>query len=103
MTSLLRFNHVDKLFGNGTLALQGLSLDIREGEFTSLLGPSGCGKSTVLRLIAGLTEPSSGTIDRPAVSAANARAAQESVSFVFQEATLMPWARVADNVSLHCA
>ena len=53
---------VGKMFGTGTLALDGLDLDVREGEFLSLLGPSGCGKSTALRIIAGLSEPSRGTV-----------------------------------------
>ncbi len=53
---------VGKLFGTGTLALDGLDLDVREGEFLSLLGPSGCGKSTALRIIAGLSEPTRGTV-----------------------------------------
>ena len=53
---------VGKLFGTGTRALDGLDLDVREGEFLSLLGPSGCGKSTALRIIAGLSEPSRGSV-----------------------------------------
>ena len=53
---------VGKLFENGLLALDGLDLDVREGEFLSLLGPSGCGKSTALRIIAGLSEPTRGTV-----------------------------------------
>src|SRR5215468_3211255 len=52
---------VVKRFASGTLALDGLDLTIRAGEFVSLLGPSGCGKTTALRLIAGLGEPSGGT------------------------------------------
>jgi NitT/TauT family transport system ATP-binding protein len=52
---------VGKIFGSGTIALNNLDLDVREGEFLSLLGPSGCGKSTALRIIAGLTAPSRGT------------------------------------------
>ena len=50
------------MFGTGTLALDGLDLDVRDGEFLSLLGPSGCGKSTALRIIAGLSEPTRGTV-----------------------------------------
>jgi NitT/TauT family transport system ATP-binding protein len=46
----------------GTLALDGLDLEIRDGEFLSLLGPSGCGKSTALRIVAGLSEPTRGTV-----------------------------------------
>ena len=53
---------VSKIFGSGTIALQNLDLEVRDGEFLSLLGPSGCGKSTALRIIAGLSEPSRGTV-----------------------------------------
>src|ERR1700674_2209358 len=53
---------VAKRFANGTLALDGFDLSIRGGEFLALLGPSGCGKSTALRLIAGLAEPTAGSI-----------------------------------------
>ena len=53
---------VGKVFGSGVTALDGLDLDVRDGEFLSLLGPSGCGKSTALRIIAGLSEPTRGTV-----------------------------------------
>jgi len=56
---------INKVFSNGTVALKDMTLDVRPGEFMSLLGPSGCGKSTVLRLIAGLGEPTSGRIEWP--------------------------------------
>ncbi|MBD9527097.1 MULTISPECIES: ABC transporter ATP-binding protein [Paracoccus] len=92
----ITLSHVEKRFGNGTLALRDMNLSIREGEFVSFLGPSGCGKSTALRMIAGLLEPSGGTIT------VNGREAGDGgdVSFVFQDATLMPWATVFDNVML---
>jgi NitT/TauT family transport system ATP-binding protein len=86
---------VGKVFGTGTVALDGLDLDLRDGEFVSLLGPSGCGKSTALRIIAGLSEPSRGT-----VTWADGEGARRSIGFVFQEATLMPWATVFSNVFL---
>jgi NitT/TauT family transport system ATP-binding protein len=89
---------VGKVFGNGTRALDGLDLDVREGEFLSLLGPSGCGKSTALRIVAGLSEPSQGAVTWADRAAAGDRA--RSIGFVFQEPTLMPWARVFDNVLL---
>jgi NitT/TauT family transport system ATP-binding protein len=86
---------ISKTFTNGTLALAGLDLDIREGEFLTLLGPSGCGKSTALRIVAGLTAPSEGRIDW-----CDGDTAGREISFVFQEPTLMPWTTVAGNVRL---
>ena len=88
---------VGKTFANGVIALERLDLDVRPGEFVSLLGPSGCGKSTALRIIAGLSEPTSGTVEW--LEAASA-AAPRRIGFVFQEPTLMPWATVAANVRL---
>jgi NitT/TauT family transport system ATP-binding protein len=92
MNTLVRFHHVQKQFANGTQALQDFDLHLQVGQFTSLLGPSGCGKSTALRLIAGLDEPSAGTIEKTL--------SVQDLSFVFQESTLMPWAKVWENVSL---
>ena len=88
---------VGKTYANGVVALEQLDLDVRPGEFVSLLGPSGCGKSTALRIIAGLSEPSGGTVIWPH-SDAPQRARE--IGFVFQEPTLMPWATVAGNVRL---
>jgi NitT/TauT family transport system ATP-binding protein len=92
---LLALRRVGKTFRSGIRALDGLTLDVKPGEFLSLLGPSGCGKSTALRLIAGLTPPSTGAIEWPA-----GVRPQSDIGFVFQEPTLMPWATVADNVRL---
>jgi NitT/TauT family transport system ATP-binding protein len=94
---------VSKHFGNGMVALDRLDLSIRGGEFLALLGPSGCGKSTALRLIAGLAEPSAGSISsngQRLVRAADLRSCGIEVGFVFQEPTLMPWASVFRNVML---
>ena len=89
---------VTKIYDTGVAALGPLDLDVKRGEFVSLLGPSGCGKSTALRLIAGLTPPSSGTVN-VSRRVSEARAGY-SIGFVFQEPTLMPWASVRDNVRL---
>jgi NitT/TauT family transport system ATP-binding protein len=89
---------ISKVFSNGTLALQDMSLDVRQREFVSLLGPSGCGKSTALRIIAGLGAPTSGNVDWP--QSGTDRKPQNAIGFVFQEPTLMPWATVFDNVRL---
>lgn len=90
---LARLSDVSKVFASGTQALDGLNLDVCDGEFLSLLGPSGCGKSTVLRLLAGLLEPTSGTVGWR-------RGQKPEIGFVFQEPTLMPWANVFNNVFL---
>ncbi|CAN7614123.1 ABC transporter ATP-binding protein [Bradyrhizobium sp. LjRoot220] len=89
---------VTKVYDNGVAALGPLDLDVKRGEFISLLGPSGCGKSTALRLIAGLTAPSSGVVG--VSQRTNETRAGYSIGFVFQEPTLMPWASVRDNVRL---
>jgi NitT/TauT family transport system ATP-binding protein len=94
----VRLRAVTKTYDNGVTALGPLDLDVAEGEFVSLLGPSGCGKSTALRLIAGLSVPSEGTV---IVSHRATRAdGRHPIGFVFQEPTLMPWASVRENVRL---
>jgi NitT/TauT family transport system ATP-binding protein len=77
--------------------LDAIDLQISKGEFVSIIGPSGCGKSTVLKLVSGLTPPTSGTIR---VDGMTPRDARETVSFIFQDATLLPWRTVSDNVGL---
>lgn len=90
---------VEKVYPNGTHALSGTSLQIRRGEFVSLLGPSGCGKSTLLKMFGGLEQPTGGST-RVHDAGGRENALQRSMAMVFQEATLMPWARVAENVRL---
>src|SRR5215831_10227304 len=90
---------VGKSYANGVVALDQLDLDVRPGEFVALLGPSGCGKSTALRILAGLSEPTSGTVAWVEAEAATA-VGPRRIGFVFQEPTLMPWATVAANVRL---
>ncbi|HET9717456.1 MAG TPA: ABC transporter ATP-binding protein [Pseudolabrys sp.] len=89
---VVSLRNVGKTFERGTVALEAFDLDVREGEFVSLLGPSGCGKSTALRIIAGLSVASAGSIEWAK--------GPGSVGFVFQEPTLMPWATIAANVQL---
>src|SRR3979411_2110493 len=89
---------VTKVYDSGVMALGPLDLDVSKGEFVSLLGPSGCGKSTALRLIAGLSAPTSGAVG-VSHRAGQARAGH-SIGFVFQEPTLMPWTSVRENVRL---
>ncbi len=97
---LVQMRAVEKLYANGTLALRGFSMDVSHNEFVSLLGPSGCGKSTVLRLVAGLGDYSSGSMEWPATDGHSRKRTSGEVGFVFQEPNLMPWATVWDNVYL---
>jgi NitT/TauT family transport system ATP-binding protein len=100
--NLLEITNLEKRYGNGTLALQGMDLNIGEHEFVSFLGPSGCGKSTALRMIAGLSPITAGQIAWPgsALGHGDPASHHNDISFVFQEPTLMPWATVFDNVWL---
>jgi NitT/TauT family transport system ATP-binding protein len=94
----VRLRSVTKIYDSGVAALGPLDLDVGKGEFVSLLGPSGCGKSTALRLIAGLSAPTTGAV-AVAHRAGQLRAGQ-GIGFVFQEPTLMPWTTIAENVRL---
>ncbi len=93
---MLRIEAVGRRFPTGTEALRDVSLSIEAGDFIALLGPSGCGKSTLLRLIAGLDRPDAGRLDwndgRPPTPG--------DIGFVFQDATLLPWATAEENVFL---
>jgi NitT/TauT family transport system ATP-binding protein len=91
---------VEKTYPNGTQALQPIDLTVRQGEFVTLLGPSGCGKSTLLKMVAGLLAPSSGRLLLWRKPVAQVESTGHRLSFVFQEPTLMPWARVRANVRL---
>jgi len=91
---------VEKVYGNGTRALAETTLKFHAGEFITLLGPSGCGKSTLLKMVAGLAEPSNGKIRWWNGTLEATGGAGRKLVMVFQDATLMPWARVAANVRL---
>jgi NitT/TauT family transport system ATP-binding protein len=90
----------EKVFANGARGLAPIDLAIAEGEFLTLIGPSGCGKSTLLKLIANLIEPSDGRLLWWRGDFAQVGEESRRLAFVFQEPTLMPWARVEANVRL---
>ncbi len=94
---IITLEGVGKRFGDGPLVLDGIDLAVRKGEFISLIGPSGCGKSTILRLLAGLSPLSAGSIVIDGMTPLNAR---EETFFVFQDANLLPWLRVLENVEV---
>lgn len=81
---------VRKRFGDGTVALDGVDLTVRRGEFVTVVGPSGCGKSTLLRLASRLSGLTAGAMDVQA----------GKLGYVFQDATLLPWRTVRSNVEL---
>jgi NitT/TauT family transport system ATP-binding protein len=90
----------EKVFANGTRGLAPIDLSIADGEFLTLIGPSGCGKSTLLKLIANLIEPSDGRLLWWRGGFEQVGQDGRRFAFVFQEPTLMPWARVEANVRL---
>jgi NitT/TauT family transport system ATP-binding protein len=90
----------EKVFPNGTRALAPIDLTVGAGEFLTLIGPSGCGKSTLLKLIANLIEPTDGRILWWSGEFHKVESSGRSLAFVFQDPTLMPWARVESNVRL---
>jgi NitT/TauT family transport system ATP-binding protein len=89
---LLSVRDVSMTFPDGTHALDSVDLDVRQGEFVTIVGPSGCGKSTVLRIASGLLSGATGAWEL----------ADDNLGYVFQDATLLPWRTVQRNVELFC-
>ena len=81
----------------GTLALEGCSLTVAEGEFVAVVGPSGCGKSTLMRLVSGLWPATDGNV---VVAGREVDGPLSLVGMAFQNPTLLPWRRILDNVML---
>jgi NitT/TauT family transport system ATP-binding protein len=101
-TPVVEIRGVDKTFATasgGVVALQGIDLTIRAGEFVSLIGPSGCGKSTLLRIIGDLTGPSAGDVLVNGKPSHRARLDRD-YGMVFQAPVLMDWRTVSRNVEL---
>ncbi len=95
--------NVDVTYGVGgaepVKALSGISLDVPDGAFVSLVGPSGCGKSTLLKVVADLMAPTRGSVTVGGSPPRNLRHAGR-IGLVFQQANLMPWLKVEDNIAL---
>jgi len=95
--SYLVLNNLTKRYGP-TAAVDGLNLEIKQGEFVSLLGPSGCGKTTTLRMIAGLELPTTGEILLGGNNVTFNRASERDIAFVFQLFALYPHMNVRENI-----
>jgi multiple sugar transport system ATP-binding protein len=89
---------VTKIFPDGTVAVDNVSLDVADGEFMVLLGPSGCGKSTVLRMVAGLEDPTSGAVILDGRLANELPPRDRGIAMVFQDFALYPHMSVQENI-----
>ncbi len=96
--STLTLNNLTKRFGD-VPAVNGINLNVGDGEFLCILGPSGCGKSTALRMIAGFEEPTSGDIQIDGESVARIPPNYRPTAMVFQKYTLWPHMKVYDNIA----
>ena len=87
-------------YATGVQALLDISIRVEPGQFVAIVGPSGCGKSTLLRLVAGLLRPTQGQLSVAGQLPQTARRHSQAAAYVFQDATLLPWRSVADNIRL---
>ncbi len=97
--SSIEMQGLHKRFGRDTVALDGVDLDIRAGEFFTLLGPSGCGKTTLLRILAGLEEPDAGSLVVGGKTVTEVPPHRRSVNTVFQSYALFPHLSVRENLA----
>ncbi|MCG2776187.1 MAG: ATP-binding cassette domain-containing protein, partial [Desulfobacterales bacterium] len=94
----LSVQNVNKKFQEFT-AVNSVYFEVEKGRFFSILGPSGCGKTTLLRMIAGLTEPTSGTIEIRGKSMAGISPNKRPVNLIFQHLALFPMMDVGENIA----
>lgn len=94
--AVIEVHGLHKVYGNSIVALENIDLSFMRGQLTSLLGPSGCGKTTLLKIIAGLLDPTSGEV---LVNGRPVRGPGPERAFVFQDFALMPWATVLRNAA----
>jgi osmoprotectant transport system ATP-binding protein len=98
---LITFSGVTKRYADGTVAVDGLDLELATGEITVLVGPSGCGKTTTLRMINRMVEPSEGVIEVDGVDVTSINAAQlrRGIGYVIQQGGLFPHRTIIDNIT----
>ena len=95
--AIVKLSGVRKRYGDGPVVLDRSDFTLGTGDFVSLIGPSGCGKSTVLKLVSGLSPATEGEV---AVLGTTPRGARDRQTFIFQDATLLPWLTARRNVEL---
>lgn len=97
--TLIQINHLKKVFADGETLIEDLSLEIKRGEFVTLLGPSGCGKTTILRMLGGFDTPSGGEILLNGQDITNLSPHERPINTVFQKYALFPHLNVYDNIA----
>ena len=97
--TLIELKHVKKVFEDGVTVIEDLSLEIKKGEFVTLLGPSGCGKTTILRMIGGFEKPTSGELLLNGKDISNLPPNERPINTVFQKYALFPHLNVYDNIA----
>lgn len=97
--TIIRFENVSKSYDDGTVVLKNINFELEKGKFYTLLGPSGCGKTTILRIIAGFTDPTEGSIYFNDKKINQIPANERQVNTVFQDYALFPHLNVFENVA----
>ena len=97
--TLIELKHVKKVFEDGVTVIEDLSLEIKKGEFVTLLGPSGCGKTTILRMIGGFEKPTEGELLLNGKDISNLPPNERPINTVFQKYALFPHLNVYDNIA----
>ena len=95
---MLKLQNIKKSY-DGTTVLDGISLEIPDGEIVSILGPSGCGKTTLLNMILGITEPDSGSIEFNGKDITDSPMEKRGFNIVFQDYALFPNLNVYQNIT----
>ena len=96
---IVKLENVSKSFDEGKFVIKNLSLEVKEGEFLTLLGPSGCGKTTILRLISGLEHVTEGKVFIDSVDVTNVDPTKREVNTIFQNLAIFPHLTVFDNIA----
>ena len=98
-TNIIELRHVKKCYEKDTPVIEDFSLEIKKGEFVTLLGPSGCGKTTILRMLGGFELPTEGEILLHGKDISNLPPGKRPINTVFQKYALFPYLNVYDNIS----